>query len=103
VLESKTGMMEDWNNGIMGTNEYQKLFFFRLLQKKSENLSLASSERQKTVMLNPDSASHPLVQFGEILKQVQDDRSRKFQIFLVSLVPIFQPSIIPSFHHLLIR
>ncbi len=34
-------------------------------------------------MLNRDSASHPLVQFGEILKQVQDDKSRKFQISLV--------------------
>jgi len=34
-------------------------------------------------MLNTDSASHPLVPFGEILKQVQDDKSQKFQIGLV--------------------
>jgi hypothetical protein len=30
-------------------------------------------------MLNPDSASHLLVQFDEILKQVQDDKSRTFK------------------------
>ncbi len=43
------------------------------------------------VTLNPDSASHPLVQFGEILKQVQDDKSGKFQISLVR-------SLIGGFH-----
>jgi len=43
-------------------------------------------------MLNPDSASHPLVQFGEILKQVQDDTSKKFQICLVRF-QIFQSAI----------
>jgi len=42
---------------------------------------------KKTVMLNPDSASHLLVQFDEILKQVQDD---KFFLVLTSdLRPLY--------------
>ena len=41
-------------------------------------------------MLNPDSASHPLVQFAEILKQVQDDTSKKFQISLARIGRLFE-------------
>ena len=35
-------------------------------------------------MLNPGSASHPLVQFGEILKQVQDDNIILFQMLEIN-------------------
>jgi len=37
---------------------------------------------KKTAVLNSGSGSYPLVQFGEILKQVQNDISKKFQIYL---------------------
>jgi hypothetical protein len=52
----------------------------RHLQKKSENLSL-TFEAKNGVMLN--SFQHPgFFLVGEILNQVQDDRSKKFQIDL---------------------
>jgi hypothetical protein len=61
----------------------------RSLRKKAEKLSLTLLEIKRTVMLKPFSASHPLVQSGEILNQVQDDRSGKFQICLVHFLLLF--------------